>query len=229
MQYYLVPFFTFSPSNSLYAKIWAEYVHIRDVATHPAFFQLECARVFRQINKPDGEQDCSEIGIEEVRYTSLLGGLKSDVFPSVRAVVHLEYVKEVWKWVQKCDWVDTCRNPAMNDASWFVVWRFLKETGCLVAMNPKNKGKRKCNKEVAYFLRSKAGFETLPVAETHQQIRVFQLTLKAFEKKVQKELVPRSRVQFFDPFVHLEVRGMLVVLVQDLYVHPVNYCKKCRR
>ena len=194
------------------AKIWAEYVHMRDVATRPAFFQLECARVFMQINKPDGEQDCSEIGIEEVRYTSLLGGLfKSDVFPSVRAVVHLE----VWNWIQKFDWTDTCRNPAMNDTSWFeIVWRFSKETGCLLAMNPKNKGKRKRHKEVAYFLRSKAGFETLPVAETHQQIRVFQLTVKALEEKVQNELVPRSRVQFSR---------------SDLFVHPVNYCKKCRR
>ena len=38
------------------------------------------------------------------------------------------------------------------------------------------------------------------MAETHQQIRVFQLTLKALEKKVQKELVPRSRVQFSRSF-----------------------------
>ena len=144
--------------------------------------------------------------------------------------MHLEYVQEVWNWIQKCDWADTCRSPAMNDTSWFeIVWRFSNETGCLVAMNPKNKGKRKRNKEVAYFLRSKAGFETLLVAETHQQIRVFQLTLKALEKKMQKELVPRSRLQFSRSFVHLEVRGMLVVSVQDLFVHPVNYCKKCRR
>ena len=89
----------------------------------------------------------------------------------------------------------------MNDTSWFeIVWKFSEETGCLVAMNPKNKGKRKRNKEIAYFLRSKAGFETLPMAETHQQIRVFQLTLKALEKKVQKELVPRSRVQYSRSF-----------------------------
>ena len=42
-----------------HAKIWAEYVHMRDVATHLVFFQLECAPVFMQINKLDGEEDCS--------------------------------------------------------------------------------------------------------------------------------------------------------------------------
>ena len=96
-------------------------------------------------------------------------------------------------------------------------------------MNPKNKGKRKRNKEVAYFLRSKAGFETLQWLRHISKFVSSNLRLRHLKRKCRRNWYLVLESNFLDPFVLLEVRGMLEVLVQDLFVHPVNHCKKYRK